>query len=153
MRLYSAAEVLATLRPTDLLIKIDLTSGFYQLRIRPEHYKFYGIYYNHTPYAFTRLPMGHPLTPGVLQRFAQAVAAILHEKFGVSVLSYLDDWLIFAEQVPSNDIQDEIRNLGITINYSKSILQPTPSLVYLGLLIDVRQSLQPTTSCIARTYA
>jgi hypothetical protein len=107
---------------------------------------------HHTPYAFTRLPMGHPLTAGILQRFAQAVAAILHEKFGVSVLSYLDDWLMFAEQVPS-DIQDDLRNLGITINYSKSILQPTPSLVYLGLLINVRQSLQPTTSCIAHTYA
>jgi hypothetical protein len=36
MRLYSAAEVLATLKSTDYMIKIDLKSGFYHFRIQQE---------------------------------------------------------------------------------------------------------------------
>jgi hypothetical protein len=43
MRFYSAAEVLVAIRPTHQLIKIDLPSGFFQLRISPQHQRFYGI--------------------------------------------------------------------------------------------------------------
>jgi hypothetical protein len=61
MRLYSAAEVLSTIPPHYFMIKIDLTSGFFQLRIRPDHTRFYGIYYRGVQYTLQRLPMGHPL--------------------------------------------------------------------------------------------
>jgi hypothetical protein len=87
--LFSAAKVLATLQPHDLLFKIDLTSGFYQLRIRHEHQKFYGIYYRGIKYALTRLPMGHPLAPYILQRMSTAVAKYLHRQHAVSMISYL----------------------------------------------------------------
>jgi hypothetical protein len=81
--LYSAARVLSTLQPWDKLFKIDLTSGFYQLRIREQHRKFYRIFYKVHRLAFTRLPMGHPLAPYVLQRLSIAVANYLHRLYDI----------------------------------------------------------------------
>lgn len=45
IQLYSAAEVLATIPQNSWMIKIDLKSGFFQISIRPEYQKYYGIYY------------------------------------------------------------------------------------------------------------
>jgi hypothetical protein len=136
--LYSAARVLSTLQPWDKLFKVDLTSGFYQLRIRQQHHKFYGIHYRGIKYAFTRLPMGHPLDPYVLQRLSLAVAMYeyLHQQYDISMVSYLDDWLFFAPQPPAQQICQTIQDLGFTINHRKSILLPTSELVYLGLNIN-----------------
>jgi hypothetical protein len=131
------------------MVKYDLVSGFYQIRLQPEHCKFYGIYYRGKRYAFTRLPMGHPLAPYVLQRLALAVARFLNQRFNIAMISYLDDWLIFGTQPPAHRIQATIEQLGFTINYRKSTLVPTNKLVYLGLQIDARiQQMQPTPQCL-----
>jgi hypothetical protein len=66
MKLYSAAEVIAAIPATYQLIKIDLKSGFFQLRIKQQHTKFYGIYYKGQQFALQRLPIGHPLAPSIL---------------------------------------------------------------------------------------
>jgi hypothetical protein len=149
MRLYSAAEVLATLRPTDLLLKIDLTSGFHQIPIRQEHRKFNGIRYKGVSYTFNRLPMGHPLALSVLQWLAQTVASSLHQRFGISMVAYLDDWLLFAPTLPADEIFRHIQSLGITINFQKSTPQLVSALVYLGLYLNVTdQTLRPTPDCL-----
>jgi hypothetical protein len=147
--LYSAARVLSTLQPWDKLFKIDLTSGFYQLRIRQQHRKFYGIYYRGIKYVVTRLPMGHPLAPYVLQKLSLAVATYLNRHHDVFMVSYLDDWLFFAPQPPAHRICQTIRQLSFTINKRKSVLVPTSELVYLGLNINTRtQQKRPTEGCL-----
>jgi hypothetical protein len=45
--------------------------------------------------------MGHPLAPYVLQRISLAVARYLQQQFEVSMISYLDDWLLFGVQPPA----------------------------------------------------
>jgi hypothetical protein len=147
--LYSAARVLSTFQPWDRLLKIDLTSGFYQLRIRNQHHKFYGIYYKGQKLAFTRLPMGHPLAPYILQRVSLAVAQYLNRHFNISMISYLDDWLLLSPQPPAARICQAIQRLGFTINAEKSILLPTHQLIYLGLHINtITQQMQPTEACL-----
>jgi hypothetical protein len=149
MRLHSAAEVLTSIPHHFQMIKIDLTSGFFQLQIHQQFTKFYGIQYRGSSYALQRLPMGHPLAPSILQRYAAQVASILHRLHGVAMVAYLDDWLIFGHQVPVQDILQMLLQLGITINPSKSILTPTRRLIYLGLDVNLlRQQMQPTPQCI-----
>jgi hypothetical protein len=77
-------------------MKIDLTSGVYQITIAQQYRKFYVIRYRGQSYTFNRLPMVHPFAPGILQRLAQAVSTSLHHRFGISMVAYLDDWLLFA---------------------------------------------------------
>jgi hypothetical protein len=150
MRLYSAAEVLVTIPPAAKLIKLDLTSGFFQFRIRNEHQHFYGIYYSGVRYAFTRLPMGHALAPSIMQRAAQAVASHLYQIFHIHMCAYLDDWLLWDIQPQQvQPILTELQRLGLTINIEKSIIQPSTALTYLGLRIDtVARTLTPTPPCV-----
>jgi hypothetical protein len=80
------------------MIKFDLVSGFFQIPLCPEHRRFYGIYYRGRHLALTRLPMGHPMAPYILQRLANAVATHLNHHFNISLVAYLDDWLIFGPE-------------------------------------------------------
>jgi hypothetical protein len=42
----------------------------FQIKIKQEHTKYYGIYYQGQQFALQRLPMSHPLAPSILQRLA-----------------------------------------------------------------------------------
>jgi hypothetical protein len=131
------------------MIKLDLSSGFFQIPIRQEHRKFYGLYYRGQQFALTRLPMGHPLEPYILHRIAQAVAQLVNQQFGSAMIAYLDDWLLFQPQLPAQRIIQFIQNLGFTINVRKPTTVPIQRLIYLGLLIDVpAQQLRPTPECL-----
>jgi hypothetical protein len=88
------------------------------------------------------------MAPYVLQRLSQAVAEHINHKFGTAKVAYLDDWLFFQPDIPAEDIIHEIQHLGFT-NRTKSVLQPTSDLIYLGLRINaITQQLQPTPQCL-----
>jgi hypothetical protein len=92
--------------------------------------------------------MGHSLAPAFMQRLSTAVGRYLHTHHQVSMVAYLDDWLIFGE-LPVTDILHSVQDLGLCINYSKSILQPTTTMTYLGLNISTANLLvTPTESCL-----
>jgi hypothetical protein len=105
-RLYSAAEVLTTISPRSFLIKVDLRSGFFQIPIRPEYYRYYGVYYHRRRLAWTRLLMGHPLAPSIMQRVATAVARSVTQQFNITMVAYLDDWLFFFTTSSSSTSPD-----------------------------------------------
>jgi hypothetical protein len=149
MRLYSAAEVLVALPQNAQLIKVDLKSGFFQIPICTEYLHHYGIYYRKRRLIWTRLPMGHPLAPAVMQRVATAAARYIHQCTGAHMVAYLNDWLIFGHDLPVPQILNAIQRLGFQINYQKSSLIPATALVYLGLNISSAQlTITPTESCI-----
>jgi hypothetical protein len=149
MRLYSAAEVLSAIPQDHFMIKLDLVSGFFQIPIKEQYQKFYSIYYRKKQYAHTRLPMSHPLAPSILQRLVQRVAAHLHHRFAISMVAYLDDWLIFGPSLPVQQILDELQHLGLIVNLQKSVIQPAKRLIYLGLDIDLTQRvIKATPSCL-----
>jgi hypothetical protein len=89
------------------------------------------------------------MAPSVMQRVATAVVRHLHALFGTSMVAYLDDWLIFGPHLPVNDIIYAIQQVGLQMNYEKSILEPTTALVYLGLHIsNATSTLTPTPQCL-----
>jgi ribonuclease HI len=93
--------------------------------------------------------MGHALAPAFMQRISTAVARHLHYKHQVSMVAYLDDWLIFGSQLPVHDILQTIQEIGLQINYTKSILQPTTTMTYLGLHISThRLTITATQQCL-----
>jgi hypothetical protein len=148
--LYSAAEILQTIPRNARLIKIDLRSGFFQLPVHSCFWKYYGVYYKGQRWAWTRLPMGHPLAPVIMQRFSTAIARLLHRVCDVTMVAYLDDWLLFSQRpLPVATILARLTKAGITINRDKSILIPTTALVHLGLQIDTRtMQIRPTPQCV-----
>jgi hypothetical protein len=96
------------------LIKFDLRNVFFQLPIQQQFWKFYGIYYRHQRYAWTRLPMGHPMAPYYMQRLTTAVARHPHQRHGISVVNYLDDWLLYSsDPIPVAQILQDISRLSL----------------------------------------
>ena len=93
-------------------------------------------------FQFRSLCFGLSTAPQVFTRVMAPVAVILH-RLGVRILRYLDDWLILAatkEQcLRARDIVLQVcSDLGIQINWDKSILTPSQETTYLGILIDSR---------------
>jgi hypothetical protein len=150
IRLHSGADVLGTVPHKSRTIKLDLQAGFFQIPLHPDYYRFYGLLLYQQRYAWTRLLMGHPLAPSIMQRVSLAVARVLHARFDVVMESYLDDWLLFyTTTLPVNSILRTIADIGLQVNLEKIILQPTTALVYLGLSINSsRRLIQPTQQYI-----
>jgi hypothetical protein len=119
LRPYSAAGVLQTIPSQAHLIKIDHKSGFFQLPIAPRFWQYYGVYYRGQWFSWTGLPMGHPLAPAIMQRLSVAVARTLHQHHDVTMMAYLDYWLIFStQQIPVPAIL-ATRQVGVAINKEK----------------------------------
>lgn len=94
--------------------------------------------------------MGHPLAPLIMQRLSTTVARHLHNTCNVTLVAYLDDWLIFSPSpLPVHSILQRIQDLGITMNRKKYILNPTWVMVYLGLSINSKSlTITPTKGCL-----
>ena len=91
-------------------------------------------------YQFRVLCFGLTTAPQVFTRIMAPVSAILH-RHGVTMLRYLDDWLILAStEIACIQSRDRLlavcKELGIQVNFKKSSLVPTQSLVYLGMEIQ-----------------
>jgi hypothetical protein len=53
--------------------------------------------------------MGHPLAQFIVQRLSTALAYHLHNRFGISMVAYLDDWLIFdTASIPTDNILQKL---------------------------------------------
>lgn len=148
MQLYSATDAWVMIQPVDLLMKLNFISSFFQLKIGDQQRKFYGLLYGEWRLLLTRLPIGHSLVPSIMQLCAQAVAAVFCKCFGVSMVVYLDDWLIFWPSIPVHGTPLTIPEMGITINQHKSTAT-TLARIYLGLHLDASaRTLQPTPELI-----
>lgn len=121
----------------NLMIKVDLTSGFHQILLAKSSYKHNGISYRGTKYSLTRLPMVHALAPYLFQRFAEAVLDEINLALNIGGIAYLNDWLLHSGA--PEDLQtalDMIESIGITTNHSKSIFLPKTSLQHLEFKIN-----------------
>ena len=117
--------------------------------------------WNGSPYVFTkftqvltrflrspRLAPQRRLHSGETRSFTKVVEAAgdrAHEEWGVQILHYLDDYLLVAatrEQllVQMDFVQRAVERLGLTINFPKSVWQPTQEIKHLGLGIDSRRN-------------
>lgn len=89
--LLTAGAAIRKIPLGNLMIKVDLTSGFHQIPLAKSSYKHNGISYTSTKYSLTRLPMVHALAPYLFQRFAEAVLDEINLTLNVDGIAYLND--------------------------------------------------------------
>ncbi|XP_028297420.1 LOW QUALITY PROTEIN: uncharacterized protein LOC114459327 [Gouania willdenowi] len=144
------ADVLRTVSAGDWLVTVDLKDAYFHVPIAPHHRPFLRFMFMDKVYQFRFLPFGLSLAPRIFTRCVAAAVSPLQAS-GVSILSYLDDWLVISrtrEQVLRDTaaLFSHIGNLGLKVNYAKSNLVPSQVVRYLGLVLDssvMRASLSP----------
>ena len=154
--------LLSMVRRQSWLCSLDLRDAYFHIPIYPPHRKFLRFGFQGKIYEYMVLPFGLSLSPRVFVKCTQAALAPLRQR-GFRIANYIDDWLVMADsetiaQDQTNAVISHITALGFTVNYDKSVLVPTQSIIYLGMALDTvsfraRLSEERVTSflsCLAR---
>ena len=136
LRMESNQSVLQSIRSFDWMISIDLKDAYLQVPIRPSSRKFLRFVADGRVYQFKALCFGLSTAPQVFTRVMAPVSSFLHSQ-AVRILRYLDDWLVLTSF--HLEVRDKVLQmyslLGIVVNLEKSLLVPSQTAVYLGMVL------------------
>lgn len=136
-KMHTVSSVLSTVCVGDWAFSVDLTDAYLHVPMHPASRKYLRFSVEGRAMEFRALPFGLNTAPRVFTRIAHAVAGHLHKE-GISVVPYLDDWLVHH---PSREVllqQREVllqtlSHLGLLVNVRKSHLEPSQDLEFLGV--------------------
>lgn len=139
-----AVRILSSLGPSALMAKVDLKSAFRMIPVRPEDWELLGMYWKGRFYFDTCLPFGLRSAPYLFNQYADALAWILHNNYGIRwLIHYLDDYFL-AGPAGSSDCATHLQSflqtcsqLGVPIAMEK-VEGPTTTLTFLGLELNSR---------------
>ena len=92
-RMFTTSSVLSSVEKGDYAFKIDLQDAYFHVPIHPSNRKYLRFAFENRVYQFQVLPFGLNTAPQIFTRLGHTVTAYLHHQ-GISVIAYLDDWLI-----------------------------------------------------------
>ena len=109
--------------------KVDLKSAYNHLPICPEHRPWLCFQYQEKFYMHNAMPFGLSVAPREWQRLMQPILTHMRA-LGSQIWIYLDDFLLLGQSkkalVQDLDILLHLlQALGLQINESKSVLEPT----------------------------
>ena len=89
-------ELVKRYGPGSLIVKADIQDAFRIIPIRPHYYPFLGIMWGGTFCYDKVLPMDALVSCQLVETFSCAIQWILHEHFGIVVVTPLVDYYIFV---------------------------------------------------------
>lgn len=126
-------DLLDRLQGATVFTKLDLKSGYFQLRVEPADEEKTAFVTRFGTFQFRVLPMGMANAPSTFQR---AMQQVFGELVDTSVLIYLDDILIFSKTVQQH--VEHLREVLRRLRQHQFLLAPSkcvvgqPSVVFLG---------------------
>nr|XP_056702553.1 UPF0606 protein KIAA1549 homolog [Euleptes europaea] len=119
---------------------VDLSEAYLHVPIHPQHKRFLRFAIGPHHFQFRPLPFGLASAPRVFTKILVTVMAVLRQE-GIQVHPYLDDILICAQSREQSvqhttTVVQILQAHGYIINFKKSSLIPSRSLVHLGVRID-----------------
>ena len=150
----SPRTVMGAIRHLDWMFTIDMKDAYFHVPIHQDSQRYLRFVFEGRTYQFKALCFGLSTAPQVFTRVLAPLAKWLH-LLGIRILFYLDDWLILA-----GSLEDALRaknlilslscKLGLILNLEKSMLVPSQTVTYLGMIIDSRSMLvSPTPKRVA----
>ena len=138
-------SIIAALQPQEWITKIDLKDAYHHILVHANIRKYFRFVVAGTVYPFRVLPFGLSTAPREFTKTLAPVIQLLRSQ-GIQVHAYLDDWIIRATSQEQSlehtkHIIQLLQSLGWTINWDKSMLQPSRILDFLGLLFNLEQAL------------
>ena len=121
------------LKPNDFMAKIDLKEAYLTVPIWKGHQQFPRFLWKGTQWEFACLPFGIASAPRVFTKILKPIIGLLRKR-GIRPIIYLDDFLLMAytEETLTYHVTWTVtllEMLGFVVNYQKSQLNPTPTIV------------------------
>ena len=148
-KMESIEKVIDIVRPNVYMTSIDLKDAFYSIPIHPEHQKYLKFVVLSKIYQYTCMLNGYGLAMRIFTKVSKVLFFYLRSKGFISVV-FVDDSYLQGNTYKAclHNIENTIellRNLGITIHPTKSILTTTQRIAFLGFVIDsVQMTLEIT---------
>ena len=138
-------SIIAALQPQEWITKIDLKDAYHHILVHVNIRKYFRLVVAGTVYQFWVLPFGLSTAPREFTKTLAPVIQLLCSQ-GIQVHAYLDNWIIRATSQEQSlehtqHIIQLLQSLGWTINWDKSMLQPSRILDFLGLHFNLEQAL------------
>ena len=135
------SSVMRMVPQNSYLASIDITQAYHALSVKERDRDLLQLKFHNRYYRFTCLPNGYSPGPRVFTRIMKALMAHLRLLYGVNLVFYIDDTLIYGKtpELVAEYVRHTLRVLqqaGFSINYKKSVLQPSKVIDYLGFTID-----------------
>lgn len=126
--------------PNVFMSSIDLQDAYFTFPIAHHHRKFLKFRWNSELWQFVGLPMGISCAPRIFTKLIAPIFAFVRRQGG-QCFPYLDDSFIFGfsfEECENTTklLAEVFKQLGFTVNESKSELVPSQTLTFLGFNID-----------------
>ena len=127
------------LLPGDKMCKIDLKDAYFAIPLSVKSRKYVRFQWKGLLYEFCCLCFGLSPAPLVFTKLLKVPISLLR-KPSVKII-YLDDMLLMASSLEDLLMARDtlifiIQHLGFLINIKKSYLEPTPTLEFLGVIVD-----------------
>ena len=135
------STVMATIPQGCYMSSIDITNAYFSIPVKHRDRDLLQLQFQGHRYRYTCLPNGYSPGPRVFTRIMKALLAHLRVQYGVNLMFYIDDTLIYgtSPQQVQGYVSHTLRVLqeaGFKINFKKSVLPPAQVITYLGFQID-----------------
>ena len=138
-KMENLAMLKTVLQKQDYMIKVDLKDAYFCIPVCRKDQQFLRFQWRNKLYQFSCLPFGLTSAPRQFTKLKPIVSLL--RRIGMRLLIYLDDLLILNQNKvqlakDAHSLIFLLQNLGLVINWGKSVLEPTQELEYLGMLIN-----------------
>ena len=132
--------VIPLLSPGNWFVVIDLQDTYFHISIHKRHRKYFRFVFMETAYQFCALPFGLATAPRTFTECLAPVAAYLC-LHNIMVFPYIYDWLIITDsyskaEADTNFALQTLTDLGLQVNFTKSHLQLSQTMDYIGDCLD-----------------
>ena len=139
-KMENLAMLKTVLQKQDYMIKVDLKDAYFCIPVCRKDQQFLRFQWRNKLYQFSCLPFGLTSAPRQFTKLMKPTVFLLR-RIGIRLLIYLDDLLILNQNKvqlakDAHSLIFLLQNLGLVINWGKSVLEPTQELEYLGMLIN-----------------
>ena len=129
-------SIIAALQPQEWITKIDLKDAYHHILVHVNIRKYFSFVIAGKTHQFRVLPFGLSTAPREFTKTLAPVVQLLRTQ-GIRVHAYLNDWIIIHTQQTIQLLQ----SLGWTINWKKSMLEPSCILDFLGLHFNLERAI------------
>ena len=136
-KMYTVSKLRNSIPKGAYFTSIDISDAFHHIPIHTRFQKYLAFTHEGKLFFFQAMPFGINIGPRIFSLIATEAVKYLHN-IGISASVYIDDWLLWNKSPRALTLQtlttvNFLQRLGFTLNLKKSLLEPSPTITYLGI--------------------